>query len=745
MNCSKCNSPLDDGLSFCENCGAKVQSENTQKAINNEKDSEKNTSYKNKIIIAIIATIVIIVGIIFLSSKSKRNGELIFYVKDNQLQVMDSRLKPVTIDNGLVFEGEDNGEIADLYSRDIRYNKDKTIVYFPKFTLDKNGDIESFSYNYFDLKKYRLSSINEKSVEVEYVDEYESYDFSPNVSEDGKILFYKLNGALYIYKQSDHINEKIVPVNNLEDYVISDDGLTVYYTDNYSSLRTIDIKTLENKLVDIDVFKIQDMLKNGNTIYYTKQNDNEMYTLCKYDGENEPVIIDENVKDIVTSISDNGKFYYSKVVEGTKNNLYEFVNDDLLEQDDAIGEPLQIKEPDYPNQADYQKEEWIVNPQYNEYYKKDVEIINNGDTVKGFNDDEITTIEGLREDYIKMNLKYNEEKDEMGKWQKDVLDTDAFNKALDEYKKENEKYWQQYEKVSGRVSNDKYREKLKDTEIILDGLHLYCYDGKKSEIVTNTFKKDIAFSQKSGAFIYTSYDVTNRKENMLDFSTIVNDSSYNNVYDQMLVHLTLNNFLYSNNNSKVIRGDYSIPSGVYDLSGLKFYFENYIEGENDNRKDLKIYSLDIKSGDISIYNENINGDIYLENANQSDSMIYYDWETDNRGSIYFDNEKVVSNAYLVYGYDFNSLYNFPNSDNFIYFIASGNEGALMISANGESTEITDVCKLGDFTILDNKILYISNGQLYIYNQKNQQSKLIDDSVTSLSYSEELSDWRSWHR
>lgn len=846
MNCSKCNSPVDDGLNFCEKCGTKVEREKVEpvrfcttcgKAIENdeefcvdcknkndakENDANENDAKENdetiehqeidddkkivattsfckecgrivpdgetvcdsckklneetktdeenkkpaknkninKIAIAVVALVVVVLGILFLVNSGNKNTDVIFYIKDKELVVMDQTLRPIVIEDGLT-GGEENQDelISFLYGNTILC-EDKSKLYFPKFEVDKNGDVESFTYNYLDLKKYKLSKINEKSVEVLSSKEVDDEGFYPAISEDGKYVHYYLDGDLYLYNQKEDTSKKIKSGIDLRNFVASNDGTTVYYIDEDNNFRVIFSDGYDDNLLDKEVNAIAKFDRSENIVYYTKEtevkadtkDDEEeriLYALYKSEGGDESVLVDDNVIEVIPGTTEDGKFYYSKLVGGNEVSLFDFINDDLIEEDNKIGDPLEMEKPIYPDRSDFKTSKWKVSSLYDGLYKKDLETLNKGGTVLGFSGDEITTVDALRKDYLDMDIEYNSQTDEMGKWESNAVDTEAYNKALEEYKVENEKYQEAYDKVSGRVVHDEFRKEFKDTKITLDGESLYCYDGKKSELVTNTLKESIAFSKTNGALVYQSYNLSNEKDNLLDFSTIVEEKLNEDIVEVVCNKLAENIVMY-NGNSKVIEGDYFIGSPKFDVSSENLYFENYDEESGERREDYEIYKLDIKNAKVSVYCENEDEDIELDRTNESDNMFYILEDDETSGSIFLENEEIATDVYLEYFNDFDTIYNFPDSDTFIYYDSNNfdnddDTSELKITNNGKEDSIASDVKIGNFTVLDDNVIYISDGELYSYNLKSEKSKLIDEDAIALTYSQQHYSWSAWSR
>ena len=130
--CTNCKKELPDDAVFCDNCGTKVDA--VTEVVVQEKKKEKKGIGKGLLIAGIVVVAVgLVAGVVHLvgGKKDQEDGDAIVYVSDNELILLDQRLKePVTLSKKFV-ESIDVDRIyedADSDEEDIDSEEEETEI-----------------------------------------------------------------------------------------------------------------------------------------------------------------------------------------------------------------------------------------------------------------------------------------------------------------------------------------------------------------------------------------------------------------------------------------------------------------------------------------------------------------------------------------------------------------------------------------------------------------------------------------
>ena len=302
-------------------------------------------------------------------------------------------------------------------------------------------------------------------------------------------------------------------------------------------------------------------------------------------------------------------------------------------------------------------------------------------------------------------------------------DYSAYQAALDEYNKAQDAY-------RDKVSRDYLRESLKGSTIERAKYILYYYNGTDETVVTDalTAPWSVTWAADAATLLLPAY---NQSE-----VTKVRISEISSVYD---FHDQVNQALYSSSERYIaVKATLTLldqpDASHFTMSsdGSTIYFlDDITDSSGDEKGDLyKITIADGQAGRPELYDSDVSTtQMYLLTDNRF--AYFKDVDISNwKGDLYINKAEV--------DYDV-SLYSFSYTDNAVFYYTDWNSskdyGTLKKYENGEKTKIAD--DVHSFvTTDDNDILYLydysSNyykGTLYRYNQG--EPVKIDDDVMAL--------------
>lgn len=249
------------------------------------------------IVAAVLVTLVfqIIYGILVVKLVSGVNKDYVFYLKNRELCCSDF------LENGNcqltddIFYGTTiSASEIDLYKDSIGskiYVKNGIMFYPDDCKVSINGSMN------ISLYYKRTGKINNDPVLIENnISDY-------RVSDDGDLVTYRANGALYQYSLLRGKSEVISSVG-VKNYFMSEDGKKIVYLNKNDELWYKELGKDKEKLDDV-ISKVYYVNTDLNTVYYKKYN-----TLYKKEVGKDPVKIDEGINIYCISAYDSGEMYY---------------------------------------------------------------------------------------------------------------------------------------------------------------------------------------------------------------------------------------------------------------------------------------------------------------------------------------------------------------------------------------------------------------------------------------------------
>lgn len=339
-----------------ENSDKKIIEENTTET-NEEKLHQKRLKKFIFLGLAIVVLTIIITTVIsFISPKYNKN--YVLYLKDSELCYGNASNMDICQLTTNLSENSDNIMYNYKYFINlIKISEDGEIIFYPD-KLDSNN-IFSLFYKYKN---------NQDPIKVD------SNIVSYNISKTGPYIFYLKNSeyenSLYQYNIKTEEKEKID--KEVLSYKISNNGEKIIYEKEEGLYLKVTGKEKEKIDSEIDLASYE-IKKDFSTIYYIKEN-----TLYKKTEGTDKIKIDSDVEKII-KIYESGELYYIK--KSTVDTvLFNYINDDMKDYDEAITEPIS---PEWPQRSNfntydeynmayeiYQKEYEKYMEDYSEYYQK---------------------------------------------------------------------------------------------------------------------------------------------------------------------------------------------------------------------------------------------------------------------------------------------------------------------------------------------------------------------------------------
>lgn len=686
MICPRCGSNVGDGDRFCENCGAELQK------LKKKKIKGKNFLAVGGVLLAVGA--IGLVGVAVFENLNKAHNAYV-YMSDGQYELLTNLKKGKSVN----FSGatEDNYDRSDL----VKFSNDgKYLYYYSQYTTG------SYTGTLCRAEWAKLSQDSEKNEKyIDVIDTNISTYF--RFAKDDGIVYKNDMNDLFYYNGKESVRIAKSVMNYMTDgsdrviYTVSnedgsDDSLETY------RLYGINLEAPQEKkklASDVSYIVNQDDFDN---IFYSKstsENDTELYVVG-FDKEKE--CLGKHTSNIYYK---DGEIYYT-ADNGNSVSLYDYVDDP---------EKTTATEDEEDSSAYYEPLDWYC---YEEDY--DELYTSCSQTCIFLEDGEQTTIEGQPEDKFKQfTEKYKKLENKQGYF----LVTDEIREDLIElaetYGEGYDDEWLEFcfAKEEGNTNdswtdNSEYmREQLKNTANNYPLSDLFCYkNGKTATVAENV----IAVKNYANCFSYATKDmITDRiKLEAVNecsdvealFKVTLGEQNCLIPYDKdaSTVKFSKESAEYLNN----IANDtgiyvYMVGNSVYVLEDegtlLAAPVKNSVAGEFTKIADNAVY---LGKSDTTYYygvkkdTDPLIYDIYFCKDDKS-TLKAEDMQVDQLG-VYDDALLIATgnNAYSEYELS-------------------------MISENGDEVIIAD--DVSEYKRIDEKnILYISDGDLYVYDGKERK-------------------------
>lgn len=368
MFCPKCGENLPDGSKFCSACGTNLSDLVTEENVVPENIVPENVELENvrpenvslenagsgstgsekvpemipqpefvqpkkkmeqkKLIgiaaIGAAALVVVVALIVIVTSIGKKDNAYV-YLSDGKYELL-TNLKE---DENIEIASGKNDEVSPwmvAFSPDGKY-----VYYFTKYdSIDATATLCRAEYG----KLKQDSDRNDKYIEV--VETNVRLGF--NIFEDGTLMYIRGDGTLYYFDGK----EAVRVAKNVESYHTDDSKRVVYSTGDETEemdLYGVDLNDIDNKikLASNYGWNYAYVSKNLDEILYTKYDDDYNETLYSVGFEKDSEKLGENVSLYHIGYGDGTTYFTAD--NGSTLNPYEYVIDDYAEADAGITEP----------------------------------------------------------------------------------------------------------------------------------------------------------------------------------------------------------------------------------------------------------------------------------------------------------------------------------------------------------------------------------------------------------------------
>lgn len=355
ITCPKCNKELEDGIQFCDNCGAPI----AQEAPAEKKKFPVKPVLLGVLGVSLIAVIIFVAFTLLSPGGSSAGHNYALYVKDDEIFFSDLKKNSAPWQLTTRLTGSNSVDDSELARRGYILgqvtcvSEDGKYIFFPDKTDNANGN--------FNLYYRETSKSNGEAVKID------SDVYSYVVNSSASVVTYRKGdeGNLYQYKLSKDSKDKVA--SEVRNFVVSDDAKSVIYINSEGSIYLQSGDKDKEKLAGnvSSMVRVTDDLK---TVYYLKDNALYKQTL----GADKVKLVSDVYS--VLHVYDSGEIYYVTQTSRTIS-MADYVIDDMKEADASATEPEYPdypSSPEYPDRWDYDTDE-AYQAAY-EAYERDYEI-----------------------------------------------------------------------------------------------------------------------------------------------------------------------------------------------------------------------------------------------------------------------------------------------------------------------------------------------------------------------------------
>lgn len=730
MKCSACGKEITEGSLFCKYCGAKVN-EKVPVAANvknsgeefqtiqipvNDADYNNNSTdtgavcettestvanpHKNKTIIFIIIGVVIAALIALL---------LIFFKPFSFSDNTDKGLLYIK-KSTLYYTPDMDKDDADIEVTKLKLDDE----YYGFLKISDSGKYIYYSDNVDNDGIYSLYSAEVSKMKPDSTDnDIYCNKIASNVTAttliDGetKLLYLTKNGKL-IY--TDGKNETDID-KNVDSYELTKDQKNIVYINqnkgkNY--LNCFNLETDNNTELDKDIYLINNIYMSD-YIIYTKNVGKNKVSLCYTDFEGNVNNIEKNIVSYIGINNDNKTVYYTKEEDTESKDLYSFVNDTYAEKDAGFKEPelmdflvpCEVKDVMDSYELDYYTKYPDRIGEFYDYLYYDYDF------------DMWTTYK--YSDYSTSGYTYFLYDDTNSQW----------------YRLNEDKYYDVIDEMDKMDRRDSLRKELKSKKSGITDTGLYCCVlGQQPTCINNSINSN-AYLIDDGMNIVSYYET-----NYDDFKVDIDDIfSASNVEDK------INEYNSNLENSKQY---YCIDGESYEL---KLKDNNIIEKiqVSDDKTKVVVCTQTNKSNshdyssiilydlvDGKLCNEQVIADEGIGEFWSDNSYYYFDSPEFYGFALYGDLYKYTSNGKekIMGNIEINNC-GIYNDDNVVGYSSFDYKDGGALKLRKKDGDTVNVAKNVDgfIYINENRVVYIKNGDLYVYTGKDEDRRIARNVLT----------------
>ena len=569
---------------------------------------------------------------------------------------------------------------------------------------------------------YYMSNMDKEDSEIEIADTRE-YFSNIKLLDDGKALVYidERKSELYVVqldklKQDSSKNDKYIEeIDSKVSQVRAYASDNIYYLNNDGELYYYNGK--ESKELDDDVDSIE--AKCGNMLYYQSYNKDGEYVLNSYNLKTEKG--DKIAKNAYVYANDDGKIYIladdelqSLDENGKSKTLAEDV-ESILDIDTDTGAAYIIKQETQEGKAyDYVTDDAedysdVKEPVKSDYFTETTpEIALDEYDYEEYVDDPDYFFDWLwTDDETGMYYLYSSN-----------CDADVYTDKTNWYIFDSDKYWDDeydYESIAYDKSRiETLREDLKSEDVTITKNNLYYIDGDKETLIQENVSSSYSYADAEKKVVFFGVLGDDEDGVSIKISDIYSASDVQYQLDDAYSYSEPSDYYYAVGTSDKQKLK-DIPTGLYSDYNSSKIVVAYVDDVYDTTgAELVAYTV---SGKDLKEDETLSKDAYYYGKWYDDGFYFYDKADNDEGNLTkYDGGKPeeIAKDVSLYSLSINddgSLIEIDDSYDLIYYDKSGKDKRIDRDVE-------------EYSYINSKrIVYVSDGDLYVYTGKDDSQRI----------------------
>ncbi len=662
MVCPKCGEQLEDGASFCDNCGTKLnetifcpdcgketstqfefcedcgavlkeEAPATDKPEKQPSKSEKQPPKKAFLYGGIGTALVVVIILItsMIAAKSNKSANTVFYIKDKEIFYTDfSKNAPRQITSKLISD-TDMIDIEGLPFLQwfTMLSSDGKTIFFPDRI---NDDDDGISLYYKNI----IKSEDPTKIDSDIV--------SYHVNDAATLVTYIKSDDAIMYQYDLNKGEKEKIADEIKDFEVSDDGKKIIYINWDGAIYAKDFGKDKEKIdsYDVNLVHVSEDLK---TLCYIKEG-----SLYKKTEGKEKEKISSDVHEVI-HVYDSGEIYYIKS-DSEEKFLMDYVVDDMKKSDADMIYP---DTPTYPSWWDYSTSE-------------------------------------------------------------------EFEAAVSVYNDAYASFEQAVEKYREKMNRDELREILAEETMSQSDFTLYYFNGNEEKIITDTYVRNFSTNvcaKDSPVFTYRAY--TQSDFDKVKLSKVENINDLRNMVKAAL-YLSSEQYVAVGDEVTLIGQNSATDFKIEDGGKTIYFLDDVPEGKEcgdlykvsvSNRK---VQKPELYDSDVSTYSA-----FFIADG----QFAYFKDFKNDKGDLYINKTRIdydVNPYHLSYNKDFEKLTYFTDWDDQKYYgTLKVYEKGKVVNISDDVAACT-VMKNGNILYVYDFSIRYYKGDLYLF-QKGKTEKI----------------------
>lgn len=569
---------------------------------------------------------------------------------------------------------------------------------------------------------YYMSNMDKEDSEIEIADTRE-YFSDIKLLDDGKALVYidERKSELYVVqldklKQDSSKNDKYIEeIDSKVSQVRAYASDNIYYLNNDGELYYYNGK--ESKELDDDVDSIE--AKCGNVLYYQSYNKDGDYVLNSYNLKTEKG--DKIAKNAYVYANDDGKIYIladdelQSVDENGKSKTLAEDVESILDIDTDTGAAYIIKQETQEGKAyDYVTDDAedysdVKEPVKSDYFTETTpEIALDEYDYEEYVDDPDYFFDWLwTDDETGMYYLYSSN-----------CDADVYTDKTNWYIFDSDKYWDDeydYESIAYDKSRiETLREDLKSEDVTITKNNLYYIDGDKETLIQENVSSSYSYADAEKKVVFFGVLGDDEDGVSIKISDIYSASDVQYQLDDAYSYSEPSDYYYAVGTSDKQKLK-DIPTGLYSDYNSSKIVVAYVDDVYDTTgAELVAYTV---SGKDLKEDETLSKDAYYYGKWYDDGFYFYDKADNDEGNLTkYDGGKPeeIAKDVSLYSLSINddgSLIEIDDSYDLIYYDKSGKDKRIDRDVD-------------EYSYINSKrIVYVSDGDLYVYTGKDDSQRI----------------------